>query len=117
MTLLHHEFKHRIEVHTEFADLPKVFCNPHQLNQVYMNLLVNAGQAIEGKGNIHIKTHVEADFVVVEITDDGKGIPGNNLRRIFNPGFTTKGVGTGMGLGLAIAYRIIQGDKNGICWA
>ena len=112
MTLVHHEFKHRIAIRKEFADLPKVFCNPHQINQVYMNLLVNAGQAIEGEGSIHIKTYEKDNFAVIEVADTGRGIPEKNLRRIFDPGFTTKGVGTGMGIGLAIFYRIVH-DHGG----
>ena len=114
LTLLHHEFKNRLEVTKEFADLPSLFCNASQLNQVYMNLLVNAGQAIEGKGRIDVKTYGQDGFAVIEVSDTGKGIPKENLRRIFEPGFTTKGVRTGMGIGLAIAYRIIQGHGGSI---
>lgn len=113
LTLLHHELKHRITVRKEFGSLPKIYGNPQQLNQVYMNLLKNAAQAIEGKGQIQVKTYAQDEFVVVEITDTGKGIPAQDLDRVFDPGFTTKGVGTGMGLGLPSAYRIVR-DHGGL---
>lgn len=116
LTLVHHELKNRIEVSKEYGDIPAVECYPNQLNQVFMNLLVNASQAIEGKGKISIRTRRAPDesveSVVVEITDSGKGIPKDNLKRIFDPGFTTKGVGVGTGLGLSIVHQLIR-DHSG----
>ena len=106
--LLHHEFKQRIEIVKNFGDLPEIECVPNQLNQVFMNILMNASQAIEGEGKITITTRREEDRVVLEFADTGKGIPEDSLQRIFDPGFTTKGVGVGTGLGLSISYRIIQ---------
>jgi signal transduction histidine kinase len=76
------------------------------LNQVFMNLLVNAIQAIEGEGRIDVECFRESDSVVVRVRDDGHGIRDDALPRIFDPGYTTKGVGVGTGLGLSIAYRI-----------
>ncbi|NOX38856.1 MAG: hypothetical protein GXO78_15100 [Calditrichaeota bacterium] len=112
LTLLRHEIRDRIRVHKKYGELPRIVCQPGQINQVFMNLLLNAIQAIEGKGNIWITTRSEGDRVCVEIRDDGKGIPADVLSRIFDPFFTTKPVGQGTGLGLSISYRIIQ-DHGG----
>ncbi len=112
LTLVHHEIKGRIEVVREYSDLPLVECYPNQLNQVFMNILVNAVQAIEGEGTIRIRTYAEDDNAVVEISDTGRGIPEEVLHRVFDPGFTTKGSGIGTGLGLAIVHQIIR-DHNG----
>jgi two-component system NtrC family sensor kinase len=73
-----------------------------------INLLVNASQAIEEKGEITIKTYVQDEYLVVDITDNGKGIPEDNLKKIFDPFFTTKPVGQGTGLGLSVSYEIIK---------
>jgi signal transduction histidine kinase len=78
------------------------------MNQVFMNLILNAIQAIEGVGEVTIRTSVRDAMVVVEIMDDGVGIPDEHLHRIFDPGFTTKGVKVGTGLGLSIAFRIVE---------
>ena len=108
LTLIHHEIKEHIKVHKDYGDLPKITCFPDRLNQIYMNLLENANQAIEGKGEIFIKTYCNKDWAVVEIRDTGRGIPKEKLPHIFDPGFTTKGVGVGTGLGLSIVYQIVQ---------
>ncbi|MBD3381696.1 MAG: PAS domain S-box protein [candidate division Zixibacteria bacterium] len=108
LTLIHHEIKHNIEVVREYGDLPPVAVYPGRLNQVFLNLLNNARQAIRGKGKIHIRTFIRNDKAVIEIEDDGIGIEPKDLPRVFDPGFTTKGVGIGTGLGLSICYRIIQ---------
>ena len=112
LTLVHHQLKNRITVHKEYGQLPLIRCYPNQLNQVYMNILVNAIQAIEGTGRISIRTYTRNNLAVVEISDTGGGIPSEKLNRIFDPGFTTKGVKVGTGLGLSIVHRIIQ-DHNG----
>ena len=83
-------------------------CRPSQLNQVFLNLLVNAGHAIEGRGVITIRSGQEGDRVWVEIEDSGKGIAPENLKRIFDPFFTTKPIGQGTGLGLSLSYGIVQ---------
>jgi signal transduction histidine kinase/ligand-binding sensor domain-containing protein len=114
LTLLHHELKNRIEVIKEFGDIPKVYCYPNQLNQVFVNILANASHSIKDKGTIKIKTSKSDDKIVISISDDGKGIKEENLKKIFDPGFTTKGVGVGTGLGLSISYNIIKDHKGEI---
>ena len=108
LTLLNNRLVNRITVHKEFADLPKIRCYPGQLNQVFMHLLTNATDAIEGKGEVWIKTWMEGDFVQLSVRDNGKGIPQNVLSKIFDPFFTTKPVGSGTGLGLAVSHQIIE---------
>jgi signal transduction histidine kinase len=112
LTLLVHELKKGVEVVKNYGDLPNVVCFPSQLNQVFMNLLNNAIFAMEGKGTITITTERDGEHVVLRFADTGAGIAPENLDRIFDPGFTTKGVGVGTGLGLAICYRIVQ-DHHG----
>ena len=108
LTLLHHQLKNRIEVVKEYGHLPRIFCYPQELNQVFMNLLSNAIHAIgDGPGQIRIATRAESEQILIIIGDDGSGIAPEHRKRIFDPGFTTKGVGVGTGLGLAITYRIV----------
>jgi two-component system NtrC family sensor kinase len=108
LAILSHEMKDRIEIVREYGTLPLVECYPNQVNQVFMNLIVNATQAIQGRGTITIRTRHEGDEVAVEIRDTGVGIPEENLVRIFDPGFTTKGSRMGMGMGLLITSQIID---------
>ena len=108
LTLVRHETKNRIEVVRNFGDIPEIECFPDQLNQVFMNVLVNAAHAIEGQGKITIATRSNAQSVILTFSDTGKGISPENLAKIFDPGFTTKGVGVGSGLGLAICYKIVK---------
>ena len=114
LTLIHHELKHRIEVVRDFGDLPLVTCYPSRLNQVFLNLLNNARQAIEGEGKITIRTRRAAEGVQIQFEDTGRGIDPAYLKRVFDPGFTTKGVGVGTGLGLSICYQIIEDHKGRI---
>ncbi len=114
LPILQHEFKNRIEIHRDYGAISPIQCFPHQLNQVFVNILVNACQAIEGKGHIFIKTYAQNDHVVIEIRDTGKGIPAENLSRIFTMGFTTKDAGTGMGLGLALVKQIVEDHQGRI---
>jgi two-component system NtrC family sensor kinase len=115
LTLVRHEVKGRVKIDKDYADLPPIVCYPSRLNQVFLNILVNAAQAIDGEGTIRIRTFAqEGDFVRIEITDDGPGIDAENLNQIFDPGFTTKGVGVGTGLGLSICYQIVQDHKGSI---
>ena len=102
------ELKYKAVVNKEFGELPHILCYPQQLNQVFMNILVNAGQAIEEKGEIDIKTFVAGEHLYVEVRDTGTGIPDDVLPRLFDPFFTTKPAGKGTGLGLSIAYEIID---------
>ncbi len=108
LTLLHHELKNRISVVKEYGEIPLIYCYPNELNQVFINLLGNAIQAIEAQGAIRIETSADQTYVSVKISDTGEGIAPENLGRIFDPGFTTKGVGVGTGLGLSISYNIVQ---------
>jgi signal transduction histidine kinase len=108
LTLVHHEIKNRIEVVRDYGRLPEVECFPNQLNQVFMNILVNATHAIEKQGTITITTRAQGESVTVTFSDSGSGITTENLAKIFDPGFTTKGVGVGSGLGLAICYKIVK---------
>ncbi len=108
LMLLQNEMKNRITVHRQYGSLPKVHCHPGHLNQVFMNLLLNAVQAIEGQGNIWIRTEQQGEEVLIEIRDDGRGIPPEIVTKIFDPFFTTKPVGQGTGLGLSISYNIIK---------
>ncbi len=108
LMLLNTELKNRIAVHKSYGTLPRILCNPGQINQVFMNLLVNAAQAIEEKGDIWIETHQRGNHVEIVIRDNGKGIPPDIQSRIFNPFFTTKPVGKGTGLGLSVSYGIIK---------
>ena len=112
LTLLQHQLKSRIRIEKDFGELPEIECHPNQLNQVFMNILANAAQAIPQRGRIHIRTWAERDQVKVAISDTGVGIPDEDLSKIFDPGFTTKGVGIGTGLGLSICYKIVA-DHGG----
>jgi signal transduction histidine kinase len=102
------ELKYKARVVKEYANIPEIECMPSQLNQVFMNLLVNAAQAIEETGTISIRTGQEGDQVWVEVQDTGAGIAPAHLTRIFDPFFTTKPVGKGTGLGLSLSYGIVQ---------
>lgn len=114
LTLVHHEIKNRITVIKEYGQIPLIYCSPNQLNQVFMNLFINASQAIEEKGEIRIRTSSDGSKVFVRVADTGKGIRAEHLPRIFDPGFTTKGAGVGTGLGLSISYNIIQRHRGTI---
>jgi PAS domain S-box-containing protein len=114
LPLVAHLMKNRIEVRREYAKIPRVRCYPAKLNQVWMNLIVNAAQAIEGRGEIRIQTYTRNSHAVVAISDSGAGIPPESRARIFDPGFTTKGVKVGMGLGLAIVHGIIEEHQGTI---
>ena len=108
LNVVSNEIKYKADVVKEYAGLPDVECMPSQLNQVFMNLLVNAAQAIDKKGTITVRTGKSGDEVWMEVADTGKGIPAENLNRIFDPFFTTKPIGKGTGLGLSLSYGIIQ---------
>jgi signal transduction histidine kinase/nitroreductase len=120
LVLIAHLVKERnVSIERHYGTLPLVECHPNQINQVFMNLLVNACQAIDGRGRVTVETALERigdhERVAVAITDTGKGIPEADLERIFDPGFTTTGAGVGTGLGLSICYQIVQahgGDSS-----
>ncbi len=102
------ELKYKVTVVREFSDLPLVTCLPFQINQVFLNLLINAAQAIEGNGTITIRTGHDDTTVWLQFSDTGRGIADEHRSRIFEPFFTTKPVGLGTGLGLSVSYSIIQ---------
>ncbi len=109
LSLLSGELKGRIEVTKDFGPIPKVNCFPSQLNQVFMNVLSNAAQAIDGEGHIYITTRApEPDRVEVTIRDTGRGMSKATLEKVFDPFFTTKSLGSGTGLGLSISYGVVQ---------
>jgi signal transduction histidine kinase len=108
LTLLNHLLKDRVTVHRKFGDLPAVECIRSQIDQVFLNLLANAAQAIDGAGAITIQTRAEGSSAVVVISDTGPGISDDVMGRIFDPFFTTKPVGEGTGLGLSISYEIAK---------
>jgi PAS domain S-box-containing protein len=102
------ELKFKAVVEKHYGQLPLVRCLASQLNQVFMNLLVNAGQAMRARGTIRIVSGARDGWVWVRIEDDGVGIAPEHLKRIFDPFFTTKPVGSGTGLGLSLSYGIVQ---------
>jgi signal transduction histidine kinase len=114
LNIVWNELKYKAEVVKEYGAPPEIECIPSQLNQVFMNLLVNAAHAIENRGTITIRTGHDGDGAWVEITDDGKGIAPEHLERIFDPFFTTKPVGKGTGLGLSLSYGIVKKHKGRI---
>ena len=110
LALLGHELR-EVEVVRDFGDLPPVVCHPNRINQVFMNLVHNAAQAMHDGGVLTIATRAEGDHAHVRVADTGRGIPHDVIEEIFEPGFTTKGDRIGMGLGLAITLQIV--DQHG----
>lgn len=108
LTLIHHELKHGVTVHRELATLPSVHCVPGRLNQVFLNLLMNAKQAMPKGGDITVRTWSDADAVHVAIEDTGVGMSQEVLQHVFETGFTTKAEGVGTGLGLSICMQIVE---------
>lgn len=109
LTMVASEVKYKADVVKHYAALPNIECLPSQINQVVMNLLMNAAQSIvEGRGTITVRTGVDDGMVWFEVADTGTGIAPEQLSRIFDPFFTTKPVGKGTGLGLSLAYGIVQ---------
>ena len=114
LQLINHEIKNKVTVIKDYAELPMINCHVNMLNQVFMNILVNACHSIKTNGEITIKTRVNKKHLVVSIKDNGCGIPEKNKDKIFNVGFTTKGIGTGMGFGLAISKKIVEKHKGSV---
>jgi len=112
LKLLQNFCEDRIHITTDFCRAPTFLCKPANLNQAFMNLLLNACESIEGEGQIQINTRCDEKNIEIEIKDSGKGITPENLNKIFDPGFTTKSRGVGTGLGLSICYQIIK-DHGG----
>jgi len=110
LNIARNQLKNRAEVHLSLGNLPLVECAPSQIDQVFLNLIVNAAQAMPpGKmGTIDIRTHCDAQDVWIEVQDNGPGMTPEILKKIFDPFFTTKDPGTGTGLGLSVSQNIIQ---------
>ncbi len=115
LNIVYNELKYKAKIHKEYAGLAPYECVGSQINQVFMNLLVNAAHAIEEFGDITIRTGKKApDWIWVEVADTGKGIPDEIRSKIFDPFFTTKPVGEGTGLGLSLTYKIVQDHQGEI---
>ena len=114
LNVAHNELKYRATVQTEFGDVPDIKCFGGKLSQVFMNLIVNAAQALQEPGTVTVRSGHEGEHVWIEVSDTGCGIPEENLKRIFDPFFTTKDVGKGTGLGLNLAYNIVQSHDGDI---
>lgn len=114
INMVWNELKYKCELEKALGELPVIRCYPSQLNQVFLNLIVNASQAIAEKGKISIRSEVCKEFIKVTISDTGCGISPQNLKNLFNPFFTTKPVGQGTGLGLSISYGIIRDHEGRI---
>lgn len=114
LNIVWNELKYKTEVVKNYGNLPLIRCYPMQLNQVFMNLLINAAQAIEEQGKVTITTKVDGENVTVTIADNGSGISEENIKKIFDPFFTTKPLGKGTGLGLSVVYDIIQRHRGKI---
>ena len=118
LSLLTGETKNRIQILKEYGKVPLISCYASQINQVFMNILSNAVQAIEGTGNIWISTKLihqpNSDLVQISFQDSGKGMTNAVMEKIFDPFFSTKGVGQGTGLGLSISYGIIEAHGGDI---
>jgi two-component system NtrC family sensor kinase len=116
LNIVWNELKYKTTVSKEYGDLPETYCSPQALNQVFMNLLINAAQAIDQQGEIRIKTWSEnGQYIFISISDSGQGIAPEILTKIFDPFFTTKEVGKGTGLGLSICYDIVKQHEGEIC--
>lgn len=114
LTIAQNVTKHKLEIVCNYAKTVVAECYPAQLNQVFLNLITNAAQAVEPKGTLTITTAIENGEAILKFADTGKGIKPENLKKIFEPFFTTKPVGQGTGLGLSIAYKIVEKHRGTI---
>lgn len=109
------QLKYKVEIHRDYAaDLPEVYCQPNQINQVFLNLLVNAAHAMDQKGHLYLKAWQQEQSVCIEVRDTGQGIAPEHMKRLFEPFFTTKPVGSGTGLGLSLSYSIVKRHQGEI---
>lgn len=114
LNIVNNELKYKADIVKNYGDIPSIVCLASQLNQVFMNMLVNAGHAIEGRGVITITTGIHEDMIFISIADTGKGVPPEHLNRLFDPFFTTKPIGQGTGLGLSLSYGIVTKHRGRI---
>ena len=112
LNMVHNELKYNCKVHVDLQTLPRVHVFPGKLNQVFMNLLINAGQSITDNGDIFVRTFVDEGNIIIEIEDTGSGIEPEYIGQIFTPFYTSKPIGEGTGLGLSISHQIIE-QHNG----
>ncbi|MCE1273990.1 MAG: ATP-binding protein [Chlorobiales bacterium] len=118
LVIARNEYRYVADVEEHFQEVPLLYCNPEQINQVFLNLIVNSAHAIasmqqDEKGRIVIRTWYDPDHVYFSIEDNGPGISPEVVRRVFEPFFTTKKPGHGTGLGLSISYDIVVHKHNG----
>jgi len=114
LNIVWNELKYKAEVIKALGEIPEIIGYPQQINQVFVNILMNAAQAITQWGKIWIRSRVQGEWIVVEIEDTGCGIAPENIKKIFDPFFTTKPVGKGTGLGLSVSYGIVQKHRGKI---
>jgi signal transduction histidine kinase len=114
LNMLRNELKYKAAITKDYGKIPEVLCYPQLVNQVFMNLILNAAQSIEQKGEIRISTQKKVESVHIRIEDTGCGMTPEHVKRVFEPFFTTKPVGAGTGLGLHIAYQIVQQHQGQI---
>ncbi len=116
LNVVWNELKYKATINKNYQKLPLVKCYPQQINQIFMNILVNAAQAIEKQGEISITTKIadNNDKIIIEIKDTGSGIEEKNIKKIFDPFFTTKKIGQGTGLGMNVVYKIVQKHNGSI---
>ncbi len=114
ISIIWNELKYNVTLEKDYGDIEPLRCLPQQLNQVFMNILMNASHAIEKQGIIRIKTWQESNNLYIAISDNGRGISVMNQKKIFEPFFTTKEVGKGTGLGMSISYDIIKKHEGKI---
>ena len=108
LRVVSNELKYKCALSKDYGDIPRIYCNPGHLLQVFMNILLNAAQSIAERGKISIKTFSDDKYVYAKITDSGCGISDENKQKLFTPFFTTKPIGQGTGLGLSVSYGIIR---------
>lgn len=106
--LIPQSYKKNVEIKTEFGLLPKIFCTGKQMSQVFMNIIVNSLQAMNGKGALNIETLSDEKYIYIKFCDTGPGIPRDKIKQIFDPFYTTKPAGEGTGLGLSISHSIVE---------
>ena len=114
LNIVWNEIKYKADIEKHYGDLPEILCIPSQLNQVFLNLLTNAAQAIEERGHIVLRSGRSESDVWIEVEDNGCGIPPEDLERVFEPFYTTKAVGKGTGLGLSLSWGIVQRHRGKI---
>jgi ligand-binding sensor domain-containing protein/signal transduction histidine kinase len=113
IAVLEPKFDDRIRIKRTYGVVPEIYCSPSSLNQVFLEIIENAFEAIDDDGEVAIRTFRDGSSVVIEISDTGKGIEESDVNRVFDPGFTHKGVQVGVGLGLSICYKIITDQHKG----